>query len=283
MIASLRAEWLKMRKRPAVWVLFAVFLALLVTLGYAIGYLVLTNPPRNSQFPPGVSPADLKKPLYPVNLIRNAMSGGGGIGSAVGLILGVLAVGSEYGWGTFKTVYTQGPGRLQTLIAKVAVVALLLLLLDVAFFAVAAVCSGAIATLDHKDLSYPAAADIGRGIGAAFVIWGCFAAFGMALAYLVRQSAPAIGLGLVYLFVVEFLIFGILGQAGGDFLKSVQKFFPGPNSNALTQSFGQSLVIPGRPAVHPLVGAEQAVLVLCAYAAAFLVVSAAVVRTRDVT
>ena len=28
------------------------------------------------------------------------------------LVLGVLAVGGEYGWGTWKTVLTQGPSRL---------------------------------------------------------------------------------------------------------------------------------------------------------------------------
>ena len=32
-------------------------------------------------------------------------------GGAIVLILGALAVGSGYGWGTWKTVLTQGPGR----------------------------------------------------------------------------------------------------------------------------------------------------------------------------
>ena len=32
-------------------------------------------------------------------------------GGAIVMILGALAVGSGYGWGTWKTVYTQGPSR----------------------------------------------------------------------------------------------------------------------------------------------------------------------------
>ena len=34
-------------------------------------------------------------------------------GGVLALMLGVLTLGSEYGWGTLRTLFTQGPGRLR--------------------------------------------------------------------------------------------------------------------------------------------------------------------------
>ena len=43
----------------------------------------------------------------PSDLVANLISGLPVFAGAIALILGALAVGSEYGWGTLKTVLTQ--------------------------------------------------------------------------------------------------------------------------------------------------------------------------------
>ena len=51
--------------------------------------------------------------MLPAQLMGTMLGGFPFFGGAFALMLGVLSLGSEYGWGTFKTAYTQGPGRLR--------------------------------------------------------------------------------------------------------------------------------------------------------------------------
>ncbi len=102
--------------------------------------------------------------------------------------------------------------------------------------------------------------------------------FGMVLGVLLRQSAMAIGAGLVYSIAIEGLIFALLGRV--SFMATVEKAFPRANAGALIEAFGSRLAT--RP-VQPLVGALQAVLVLAAYAVAFVAIAGAIARGRDVT
>ena len=44
MIGSFKAEWRKLRKRPAVLTMAGLLLALVVLIGYAISYLTYTQP-----------------------------------------------------------------------------------------------------------------------------------------------------------------------------------------------------------------------------------------------
>src|SRR5256885_11320774 len=73
---------------------------------------MIRRPPRSTLFP-YTTLFRSKQTLYPINFVKNSLNGVGIIGSILTLILGALAVGSEFGWGTVKTVYTQRPGRLQ--------------------------------------------------------------------------------------------------------------------------------------------------------------------------
>lgn len=282
MIGSVRAEWLKLRKRPAIYVLFGVLLAGLAILGYGISWLIFTHPPQGFQqgLPAGTKASDFKVALYPSNLIRNSLSGGGQIGGAISLILGVLVVGSEYGWGTFKTVFTQRPGRLATWAAKIAVLAFLLAVVTILFFAVAAACSAFFAAIDGVTSSWPSPDQLARAMGAAWLIFMMWASMGMFLAVLFRQSALAVGLGLVYTLVIESILAGILGTSSS--LSFIRKPLPGPNTTALIQSFGQIRF--GRLSnPEPLVSATQASVVLTAYILAFLAAAGLLLRHRDVT
>ncbi|MGH7904893.1 MAG: ABC transporter permease [Candidatus Dormibacteraceae bacterium] len=278
----MRAEWLKTWKRPAVWILFGILLLLLAVLGYLLSWLLLTHPPSGSRFPRGTRASDFKASLYPASLVLNALGEGATFGGAVALILGVLSAGSEYGWGTFKTVFTQRPTRVVAWISKLTVVGILAALLTIAVYAVAALCSLVLARVDGVASSWPAATTVLRGLGAMWLIYMMWASLGMLLSVAFRQSALAVGLGLVYLLILESIVFRIVGESPS--LRYIERPFPGANASALVDSFGH-ITIRGLRAATPsaLVSAGQASIVLALYVCAFLVLAGALLHRRDVT
>jgi ABC-type transport system involved in multi-copper enzyme maturation permease subunit len=275
----------KAARRPGIWILIGLFLGLAILLGYAITYLIYTHPPAGSSqgLPPGTTLADFKIALYPQNFVKQTMSQWGLLGGVFALIVGVLLQGSEYGWGTIKTLYTQRYGRLTMLFGKLAAMLVVVLVIAIGLFAVDAACSWVIAQLDGKTSSFPPADVIVKGIAAAFLIFSFWAVFGFALATVFRQSALAIGLGLAYALVIELLVFGLLSGLGANIVKPIQQWFPIANSNYLSQSFGQVTFrgVQSQPA--PYADATHAVVMLLLYVVAFTALSAWLTRTRDVT
>jgi len=285
MVAAFRGELFKAVRRPGIWVLVGLFLGLAILLGYAITYLIYTHPPPNSSqgLPPGTTLSDFKIALYPENFVKETMSQWGVLGGVFALIVGVLLQGSEYGWGTIKTLYTQRYGRLTMLFGKLFAMFVVVLVIVLGLFAVDAACSWIIAQLDGKSSSFPAADVIVKAIGAAFLIFSFWAVFGFALATVFRQSALAIGLGLAYALVIELLIFGLLAGLGSSIVRPIQQWFPIANSSYLSQSFGQIRFrgLQSQPA--PYADATHAVVMLLLYVIAFTTISAWLSRTRDVT
>src|ERR1700694_3210246 len=274
MINSFKAEWRKLRQRPAVWVLGGIMLGALLLFGYAFNWIQLSFPSKNFHGEGGLTIAQLKTALYPINFVKNSLEGVGIVGSILTLILGALVVGSEFGWGTVKTIYTQRPGPLQALAGQVGVVSVIAAIFAVAFYAVAALASLGIALGDGVAITWPAAIDILKALGATWLISG------MALSFLFRQSAMAIGIGLAYVLAIEGILFRLLGGFDASWVTTVEKLFLGQNAGALLRSFGQPFANPGQAA--PIVTAGVAVLVLAVYAVVFTGVSSLVVRTRDV-
>jgi ABC-2 type transport system permease protein len=285
MLAAFRGELFKLVRRPGVWVLVILLMVLAVLLGYAVTYLIDTFAPAGSSqgLPPGTTLADFKVALYPENFIKDTFSTWGSLGGVFALIMGVLVQGSEYGWGTIKTLYTQRFGRLAMLFGKVAALAMLVLVMVVALFAVDAASSVVIAEIDGKAILFPAADVILKAIAAGFLIFGFWAVFGFGLATVFRQSAMAIGLGLAYALVVELLIFSLLAGFGGKTVQQIQQWFPIANTGYLASSFGE-IKFKGIPATAaPFADATHAILLLLAYIAVFAALSAWLTRTRDIT
>ncbi len=277
---ELAAELYKTVRRPAVWVCVLGLLAIAVTIGYAVPWLAETFTKTTQGLPQGTTLADFKVTLYPQNFVRNTL--GDPLGGVFALILGVLMQGSEYGWGTVKMLYTQRAGRVAMLVGKLAALATVIVVMVIGLFVVDAASSVAAALLDGQSLQFPAASEIVKGIAAMTLIYGFWAGFGFILATLFRQSAMAIGLGLAYALVVEGLIFGF-GANLLSWLKNVQQWFPIANTRYLTDSFGSVKIRGIPPSAPPFADATHAVLVLTTYVVVFVVISALLVRRRDVT
>jgi ABC-type transport system involved in multi-copper enzyme maturation permease subunit len=279
MMGALRGEWLKLRKRPAVWLLGGVLLTLVVLLTYGLLFLIVVTRPGSVQVGGGGVDA-LKQAMYPTNFVVAVLSGGGGgFGGAVALILGALTFGSEYGWATLKTIFTQRPARLEVFAAKLLALAAVLAVYDLAIFTAGALVSALVGAYFGHLTPWPSLLSVLEGVLAGWLILAFWASLGTALAVLFRQAGLAIGLGLVYSLAVEGILFGLLGQF--DWMKNVEKAFPGANGTALIQTLSTRPRSPQNP--EPTVGALQAIVVLLAYLVIFAAVSGLVLRRRDVT
>ena len=286
MLAAFTWESFKLLRRPAVWVCIGLLLALAVGLGYLTFYLVYTYAPSgpNSGLPRGVTLRDFKIALYPAAFVKYTLSTWDTLGGVFALILGVLSQGSEYGWGTIKTLYTQRPGRVALLAGKLGALSLAVLVLVLALFAIDALSSYVVASIDGKSTALPAGVDILKGLAAGWLIFEFWAVFGFFLATLFRQSALAIGLGLAYAIVIEGIIFQIAGNFGGDTVKRVLSWFPLANTGYLSQSFGAAVPAGlARTIAKPVADANHAVLVLLIYMTVFIALASVLVSRRDVT
>lgn len=276
MIASLRAESLKTRKRWANWILFGILLLTLVLLGYVLTYVLLSNPPRN--FESRVPARILKREVFPENLVPNVLAFSSTIGAAIMIILGGLSTASEYGWLTIQTILIQKPSRSAVLLGKLAMLAIVTLLIGVATLAATALTSYVLITIDGSSSSWPSATLLLRGFGALWLEFAVWAAFGMFLGIAFRSTAAAIGGGLTYLFVGEALLGQLLRNT--EVVKEVLRFLPGVNAGAVNASF--PLTFQNLNAATQLVDATRGTITLLAYLAVFAVLSFVIFRQRDV-
>lgn len=277
MIASLRADGLKMRKRWATWIMVAILLAWLVLLVYALLYLVIKTQPSSFRGG-GVSAEVLKRQIFPENFIPTVLSTAASIGAAIMIIFGALSTASEYGWSTVQTILIQKPGRTAVLGGKLVALAVATVLISIAALAVAALAAYVVVTLDGSSSSWPAAAVILKGFVALALQLAVWAAFGAFLGLAFRSTAAAIGGGLVYLFVGEALIGGLFRNT--PVIKSVLKYLPGINADAVNAAFPLSYRNPNTQA--PLVDATHGVITLLIYLVVFTGLSLLIFRRRDV-
>lgn len=279
MLASFSAEFLKIRKRPATLVLALIWFSLVVLFGYVLTYAIFANPPEDS-IPPGTDPQEFLEVLYPENLLPNVLSGFPSTGGApIALILGALAIGSEYGWGTLKTSFTQRPGRLSVLLGKALAVAVVLAVFVLLAFAAGAASSYVVARVEAAPVDWPPLGDLLRAMGAGWLISAVWTAMGAFLATLFRGTPLAIGIGLVYAILLEGLAATLL--ASNEDFEPARKFLLNENSYVLIGSFGE--LPQGVGIQSDVVEPERAVLTLAAYAAVFVLISALLLRRRDVT
>lgn len=272
MLHDVSAEMTKMIRRPANWLLLAVAVLLGLLFTYVIpyaGYAGGTGGPRAGR---GL------EALLPAQLVGNSVAGLPVFLGAIMTILGVLAVGGEYGWGTWKTVLGQGPSRLAVLGGKFGAIAVATLVVVVVLFSVGAGASALIAVAEDRALDWPAAGDLLVGVGAGWLIASMWAAFGALLAVLLRGVALPIGLGLVWLLAVQNLIAIIAAPLLG-WVARAQKGLPGPNAGSLVAALGSGTDTPG---VQAVVGGGTAAVVIAAYLVGFVVVSGVVLRRRDI-
>ena len=296
MAASFAAEILKLRKRPATWVLGATFFVVVLVLGYVLlyGFLValydadeqvVKDPGGKSEgradASPGSAPerAETMSGLLPENLPSNLVSGSSGLGGSFALILGALSVGSEYGWGTLKTVLIQRPGRSKMLWGKLSALGVTLVAFVMAALVAGLVGSYGVTLLEGIPSDSPPLGELVRAAGALWLILMAWAVLGAFLAILFRGSSLAVGLGLVYAVVLENVFVGL--PVRSEAFDTARQMLLGQSSNSLAASFDP----PTRETFDtaPILDPGLAALVLVAYVVGLSVLATLVFRSRDVT
>ena len=281
MLSSYRAEVLKLVRWPAMWVLAAVFLVLAQVFGYLIPYVGYRSG-GGSGFAAGETQAQLLADILPANLVGNTLSGFPMFAGALALIIGALAAGSEYGWGTLKTILTQRLGRLSVMGGKLIAMTTAVLVLVLVVFAMNSLWSWVIAETGGKPADWPSVLDLTRGIAAGWLILGVWSLVGALLGTLFRSTSLAIGLGLVWALAVENLVRGFAGLL--DFLDAFQRVLPGVNAGSLVASLGAATLdqAGGNPGVTAVVDGAQAAVVLITYAVALPLIAGLVMSRQDV-
>ena len=267
MIATIKAELRKTIRRPALLV-GSGLVGGVVALVYGVLWYQATHPSSAEH------PVSLVT-LYPQDFVLNVLGAGYPLGAALAIVLGALVAGSEYSWGTVKTMFTQGPGRLTVWMGRTIVFMGWTGLMTLVLFAVGAACSVVVAYFEGHAVVWPAAVDIAKGAGAIWLIFAANGAIGLALGVFFRQSAAALGVGIVYLLGVEIIVVRFVDALSNGAYKWIGDLFVGQNSSALLQSFA--------PHSNASIGAEQALIVLAAYVVGLIVVAAGLQRVRDVT
>jgi hypothetical protein len=279
-MATTRAELLRLRAWPTFWVLAGVWTVLQVTFSFAFPYLAYRSgdPDAFQGGPTDQVLASMLPDAVPQILVQGTPMFGG----AIVLILGALAAGSGYGWGTWKTVFTQGPGRGSAVAGTIvalgaAVVALVLwtLCLDLALSTVVALTEG-------RPVTLPGAAETARAAGGAALVLGMWTAGGLFLGTLTRGPALSVGLGLVWTLVVENLLRGAANLL--DALTVLTDRLPGTAAGSLAGALGAAADGPdATPGVMTVLSGQTAALAAAGYLVAFLVATLVLVRRRDLS
>ena len=267
MIATIKAEWRKNRFRPALLVSSGLIGGLTV-LVFSSNWYLATHPGAGERAVPLAS-------LYPDHFVNNVMGAGFPLGAAMAIVLGAILAGSEYSWGTLKTVFTQGPGRLTTWVGRLVVFSAWMGILTAILFAIGAGYSAVIASANGHSITWPTLEAIAKGFGAIWLIFIVNGTIGMALGVAVRQSAAAIGIGVVYLLSVEIIAVRFIDQVSNGDYKWIGDLFVGQNSTALIGHLGNVRAV--------TISTEHSLLVLFGWLVAMLIVSAGLQRVRDVT
>jgi ABC-2 type transport system permease protein len=268
------AELLILRKRAATWILLGIWTLLGVFFAYVVPY--------------ALDPEDATggvEQFFPQSLPGTLLAGFPFFGGVFALMLGVFAFGSEYGWGTLTTLFTQRPSRLRVFAAKLAALGIVLVPFVLTLFAAGAVASYVIAQIEGAPVHWPDVWLLLRAIGAGWLILAVWGTLGVLLGVLTRGTSLAIGVGILYALVIEGLLSAFADSV--SLFEPLTEVFLRANGYSIAAALGASVaeIESSGPGAYsgPLVGGVQGAVVLAALAAGLIALTAVILRRRDVT
>jgi len=277
---SLRAELLRLRKWPAVWVTVGAWLTMNAMFGYVFNYVTYSSGENNFSNE-GQSRADLLVSLLPAALPDQLDQGMPMFGGAIMMVLGAIIAGNGYGWGTWKTVLTQGPSRTSTLAGSLGAMTVFVAGILLATVVTDYAMSLGIAALESQSAALPAFGDMAQATGVGFLVLTMWAMAGYFLGTVARGPALSVGLGLTWALVIENLLRGVGGSL--SWVESFTHVLPGTAAGSLV---GQMIGDVGGPDTTPglldTLSFDQALWTTLAYAVLLPLATWWLVRRRDV-
>ncbi|NIH86365.1 ABC transporter permease [Amycolatopsis granulosa] len=253
----LAVERMKLFTTRSPW--WCALVALAVTIGFSA--LVVGEAADSGQFAPTVASTQF----------------GYSFGMAVIMVLAALAVTTEYRFGTIRTTFQAVPNRAAALVAKATVVALVALVIG----ELSAFGSWGIANLLKPNA--PLALDSGAdwiNVAGVGVVYALAAVIAVAVGILLRHSAGAIALLLIYALAVENLVRLIPG-IGDDIYQWLpfnvaNKFLTGDGASDLGRNAEA-----GAPLSNAVLSQGWSLAYFAAVAVALLAIAIGVARKRD--
>jgi ABC-2 type transport system permease protein len=232
--------------------------------------------------PTGTAPLeDTLKQIAPEHVANFGVGIVAGLGSVMLIVFAASHVGTEFGWGTFRTLLAHGASRGSFLAAK----AISLLLYGVVFIVVGTVSAIAASYLVSSvaGISTAAGIDLGNVVAVAAKSGFTFVPY-MALAIVIavwsRSAGAGIAAGLVVYFA-ESLVASILISLNRDYAQIVN-WGLSRNASALTR-VATSTGPTQDPTASTLPDPTRAAITLAVYTLVFLALAYSRLRSRDVT
>jgi ABC-2 type transport system permease protein len=286
MLRLLRSEIYRLRRRWMPWIL----LLLIVLAGAGFYFLVYASAQAQLQAiesgaippQPGAeeSMAELLRQLRPDSVPRFGIQILSGLGSVMLIVFAASHVGTEFVWGTLRTLLAHGAGRATFLGAK---------LLSIALFAVLFMFLGVVAAMAGSYLVTAIAAGDASGLDLSAIANAAARAYYtflpyMALAALIalwsRSAGAGIAAGLVVLFA-EGLVAQLLVSLNRDYA-NVVNYGLSRNVTAVTRDVAATGATQD-PSAIALPEPGQAAPVLAIYTVVFVALAFWRLRTRDIT
>lgn len=253
-----RAEWTKIRSvRSTVWTLL---LFVVITVGLTAGLTALVV---HSQNGPRAAVRDARIVADPVSFILGA---GISFGQLTICVLGVLLITTEYSTGVIKASLLAVPRRLPMLMAKIAVFAVLMLVLaEIVSFGSFFVGSALLHSMVPVSISEHNVTRAVVGAGLYLTVLGLFS---LAIGLLIRHSAGGVATVIGVVLVLPILTSLLPGSWGAH----VDAYLP---EQAGSKVFG------ARPEAAQLLSAWEGFGVFCMWTLVLLMLGAWLLRRRD--
>ncbi|WP_448539494.1 ABC transporter permease subunit [Roseiflexus sp.] len=287
MINLIRAEWLKLSRRPLSWILLILFLVLLVAQILTQFALTLGMPVRS-----GIVSAQFEEwrrgVLFP-GIFATALSHVNGLGGIFAVIFAAGAIGSEYSWGTLRTQLARDPARDRYLLAKLTTIMLMLATATLLATLLAALLSAVLSPILGSAISITPG-DLMNLIVATLRALYVLLPYVLLTAYatlLTRSVLGGVAIGLSYIIVeTGFGALALLRVLGGVWAL-VYNLTIGQNINTLTlmnrHAFGLRPETTAPLDLSQLPSPLQATTVVAVYSAFFLAFALILFRRRDIT
>ena len=247
----IRAELLKLRSTRSAWI------PLVVALGFAVLAVIATTSEAGRNGNPPVSAGMLPDLLQ--------ASGGKLVNGAVLLTAIVLSAG-EFRHRTSVTTFLGEPRRPRVVAAKLVAIAVAGVVVGLAAEALSAITSAVVFSAKDVPLHW-SDPDVLEAVVTVPVLAALFGVLGVGLGLLLRNTAAALGVALIWAFVIEGVLPAVAGEPG------LTRWLPSGVGDA---------VLNGASSTAATLSAGAALVVLIGYAAVLAAAGAAVTVRREV-
>ncbi|HEY8824803.1 MAG TPA: ABC transporter permease subunit [Candidatus Limnocylindria bacterium] len=286
MLRLLRSELYRLVRRWMPWIM----LALIVITAFVLYFLIWASVNAQIQAvnsgtipapPGGLGPLEeTLREVAPDRVAEFGVGIVGGLGSVMLIVFAASHVGTEFGWGTFRTLLAHGATRSGFLISK-AISLFLYALVFMIVGTIAAIAASYVVSA-VAGISFGSGVDIVDVAGVAAKTGYTFLpymALALAIAVWSKSAGAGIAAGLVVYFA-EGLVATLLVSLNKDYAQIVN-WGLSRNASALTRSAGGPAT--QDPTASTLPDPMQAAVVLALYCVIFVALAYWRLRSRDVT